>query len=52
MFVDADTYCNDNEHHLGDVKSVSPVVVGHIPVVLLDTQKPPTEGVVVDVEAL
>ena len=39
-----------SEHHLRDVEGVTPVVVGHVAIVLLDGGQPAAEDRVVDVE--
>ena len=38
------------EHDLSDVEGVSPIVVRHISVVLLDRQQPPTQRSVINVK--
>lgn len=45
-------YRDDDEHHLRDIEGVSPVMVSHVSVVLLDAQQPPAQRRVVDVEPL
>lgn len=42
----------NREHHLSDVERMSPVVISHVTIVLLDAQQPSTEHLVVDVKAL
>lgn len=44
--------CQNGEHHLSDVESMSPVVIGHVAIVFLHAQQPSTEHLVVDVETL
>lgn len=46
------TYRYNGEHHLGDIEGVPPVVVDDVAVVLLHTEKPPTQHFVVYVEPL
>lgn len=45
-------YRQYREHHLGDVKRMSPIVVSNVPVVLLHTQQPATQYFVVYVKPL
>lgn len=44
--------CENGKHHLRHVERVTPIVISNVSVVLLDAQQPPTEHLVVDVEAL
>ncbi len=45
-------YCQNGEHHLGDVESVTPVMVGHQAVVFAHAQQPPGQRDELDVEPL
>lgn len=42
----------NRKHHLSDVERVTPVVISHMPIVLLHAQQPSTQHLVVNVEAL
>lgn len=43
-----ETYYQNGKHHLSYVKGVSPIVIHDVPIVLLHTQYPTTEYVVID----
>lgn len=36
--IEVEIYSDDGKHHLSDVESVSPVVVGYVAVILLNTE--------------
>ena len=47
----SEAYGDDGEHHLSDVESVAPVVVGDVAVILLDAEQPAAEDAQFDVES-
>lgn len=43
--------CQDGKHHLSDIKSMTPIVISNVSVILLHAQQPPTKHLIVDMKA-
>lgn len=44
------TYSQNGKHHLCHIEGMSPIVIGHIAIILLDTEQPTAKHFVINME--